>query len=221
MRRDSIPSIFADPKLGGHARRMMRQYESLFEGQPELAALRLLGLFDHPAGGDALRILRRPPGISGVSSADLTQDEWATVLENLRDARLIQFADPEGDVDCHPLVREHFRDLMSRSDREAFLQAHSLLFEHYRDRAPRQPETLDAMTPLFDAVYHGCAAERYNEAWDVYFDRIRRTNDAYLTKHLGAFGANLDFPCGRSAGFPRPPRPFRPPSKMPSAIRTG
>jgi tetratricopeptide (TPR) repeat protein len=48
------------------------------------------------------------------------------------------------------------------------------------------------MTPLFYAVFHGCQADRHVEARrNVHQDRIRRGNKAYLTRNLGAFGANL------------------------------
>ncbi|HXP86281.1 MAG TPA: hypothetical protein VN841_16260 [Bryobacteraceae bacterium] len=57
-KRDTIPSLFSDPKKGGHARRVYRQYEVLFKGKPELDVLRILGLFDRPADPGALRILR-------------------------------------------------------------------------------------------------------------------------------------------------------------------
>ena len=146
-RRDTIPSIFADPKIGGHARRMMRQYERLFEDRPELSVLRLIGLFNSPAEGAALRMLRQPPGIAGVTSdlARLTADEWAAVLENLRDVRLIEYSDPEGALDCHPLVREHFRRDSVPIRARGLPATHSQLFDYYCAQAPSYPVTLEAM----------------------------------------------------------------------------
>ena len=47
-KRDTIPTLFADPANGGHARRVMRAYEVLYEGKPELDVLRIMGLFDGP-----------------------------------------------------------------------------------------------------------------------------------------------------------------------------
>ena len=48
------------------------------------------------------------------------------------------------------------------------------------------------MEPLFAAIVHGCAAEIHQIALEeVYYLRIRREGDDYLTKKLGAFGAEL------------------------------
>src|ERR1019366_2259423 len=69
---------------------------------------------------------------------------------------------------------------------------HAQLYEHYKKQAPHRPDTLEEMTPLFHAVYHGCQAGRHAECRrDVYRDRILRGAEAYLTKKLGAFGTNL------------------------------
>jgi hypothetical protein len=75
-RRDTLPPLFDEPKKGGQARRMLRQYELLFKGQPELDVLRIMGLFDRPADKGALKILRK-----------LSEDQWAGALENLAEAR--------------------------------------------------------------------------------------------------------------------------------------
>jgi tetratricopeptide (TPR) repeat protein len=75
---------------------------------------------------------------------------------------------------------------------DAFRDGHSRLYEYYCKQAPKQPDTLEEMTPLFYAVYHGCQAGQHQEALDeVYFARIRRGNEHYLTMNLGAFGMDL------------------------------
>jgi tetratricopeptide (TPR) repeat protein len=180
-RRDTIPSLFEERGKGGHARRILRQYEELFRGKPELDVLRILGLFDRPADKGALRILRT-----------MGEDQWAGALENLAEARLVQYKDPDGPLDCHPLVREHFAEEFRTSEPEAFRDAHAKLYEHYSKQAPHRPDTLDQMVPLFYAVYHGCQAGKHQEACDgVYFERIRRGNETYLIHRLGAVGVDL------------------------------
>jgi tetratricopeptide (TPR) repeat protein len=48
------------------------------------------------------------------------------------------------------------------------------------------------MTPLFNAVYHGCQSDRHQEACEaVYKDRILRGDEFFQTQKLGAFGTNL------------------------------
>ena len=187
-KRDTIPSIFADPTKGGHARRILRQYEALFKGKTELSVLRILGLFDRPADPDALAILRQ----TFEPLRDVSPDDWCTALESLSDARLIEYSDPNGPIDCHALIREHFTEDFRTSDRASFQQLHSRLYECYLKQVPYSHDTLESMAPLFYAVYHGCQAGRHGEAYmDVYRHRILRGKEFFLTQKLGAFSTDL------------------------------
>ena len=68
-----------------------------------------------------------------------------------------------------------------------------------------QPDTLDGLQPLYQAVVHGCLAERQQAAlYQVYVDRILRgagSGGHYSTFKLGAIGADL----GAVAAFFAPP----------------
>jgi len=102
----------------------------------------------------------------------------------------------DGDaLDAHPLVREHFARRLQEDHPAAWKEAHGRLFDHLKDTTEHQPDTLEGLQPLYQAVVHGCRAGRHQEACDdVYFDRILRGtgNDRfYPTKKLGAFGADL------------------------------
>jgi tetratricopeptide (TPR) repeat protein len=180
-KRDTIPTVLDEHQQGAHARRVLREYEVLFRGKPELEVLRILGLFDRPADKGALKILRK-----------LKPAVWAGALENLKDARLIEYTDPEGALDCHPLIREHFADEYQASSPDAFRAAQEQLYEYYSKLAPQLPDTLEEMAPLFYAVYHGCQAGKHQEALDtIYYERILHGDETFLVKQLGAFGVNL------------------------------
>lgn len=182
-RRMDIPELMIDDvQAGSHARRVMESYARMFEGEPELDILRGLGYFNRPAEPQALKLIL-------PSMPDLT---YRAALNRLRKARLVLKADPDAPIDCHPLIREHFAHVMRRSAQDAFREVHSRLFEHYSKSAPEYPDTLEQMTPLFHAVYHGCQAERYQEALSgIYFKRILRRAEQHLVKRLGAYGTNL------------------------------
>lgn len=185
-KRDTIPTLFVEPRKGGHARRIMRQYEALFKDKPELAILRMLSLFDRPADRSAIDVLRT------LWSFNLTETKWNFAVKCLRDARLVDHPKEGGSLDCHPLIREHFAEEFSRSDFGAFRQAHSTLYEHYLKQSPLQPESLADMTPLFYAVYHGCKAGQYLEVREkICLARLLRYNESFILKNLGAFGAYL------------------------------
>jgi hypothetical protein len=90
----------------------MESYQSWFSEDPELTILRMLGLFDRPAGEQIFGALLKSPAIPGLteSLANLSQSDWRTILARLRRARLLTAEDPHypGHLDTHPLVREYF-----------------------------------------------------------------------------------------------------------------
>ena len=59
---------------------------------------------------------------------------------------------------------------------EAWRAGHARLYEHFKALPEKeQPDTLEEMAPLFQAVFHGCQAGRHQEALDeVYWARIFR-----------------------------------------------
>ena len=78
------------------------------------------------------------------------------------------------EVDAHPLVREHFGAELREKHPEAWRAGHERLYEHFKALPEKhQPDTLEEMAPLFQAVFHGCQAGRHQEALnEVYWARI-------------------------------------------------
>ncbi len=192
---------------GGHAFRAIAAYERWLGGEKEpgarqLAVLRLLGLFDRPADQACLAALRKEPAIPGLTEplVGLTDAQWNLAVSRLAARGL---ASAEGTaLDAHPLIREYFARRLRETNREAWRAAHGRLFEHLRDTTPNQPDTLEGLQPLYQAVAHGCHAGRHEEARaGVYRDRISRGAEAFVVKKLGAFGADL----GAVACFFDPP----------------
>ncbi len=205
--RDKIALLTEEPEQGGHARRVMKSYEKWFKDKPELNVLRMMGLFDRPAEGGAIEALKVRSAIKGLTTElqELSDADWQFALHNLREAGLLAGEDPhQPDIlDCHPLVREHFGEKLQASNPEAWKEAHSRLYDYYKDQAPKLPETIEEMMPLFAAVAHGCQAGRHQEALsEVYDDRIQRGgNMNFCMKQLGAIGADL----ASLSGFFGPP----------------
>jgi tetratricopeptide (TPR) repeat protein len=162
-------------RQGKHASHVIAAYDVMFAGKPEAAILRALGYFNRPAEPEALKLVL--PGMEDL--------KYRAALIRLHAARLILTTDPTQPLDCHPLVREHFAA-------EATAEGHARLYDHYKNQAPQLPDTLEGMTPLFYAVYHGCRAGQHQAAFrDVYRYRILRGGDFYLHRRLGAFGTGL------------------------------
>jgi Protein kinase domain len=196
-RREEVSTRLAhDLRQGGHARKVMASYQRWFSERPELSVLRMLGLFDRPAGEKAVGALLKLPAIPGLTESltDLSPVEWRMVLGRLRRARLLAGEDPRnpGYLDAHPLVREYFGEQLRSQQTDAWRECNRRLFYHYQTLAPPLPDNLREMEPLFMAVMCGCNAGLYREALhEVYLPRIQRGPAFFAAKVLGARAALL------------------------------
>jgi hypothetical protein len=185
-----------DLRQGAHARKVMESYQSWLGEGPELAILRMLGLFDRPADERAFGALLKSPPIPGLTELliDLSPIEWQTILARLRRARLLAREDPHnpGQLDTHPLVREYFGEQLRSQQSDAWKECNRRLFHHYQTLAPHLPNSFSEMEPLFSAVICGCNAGLFREALhEVYIPRIQRGNAYFAANNLGARGALL------------------------------
>ena len=200
-KRDLIPELLDSEGLdqdSRHAFKIMQSYEEWFSSEEkysaELALLRLLGLFDHPIELSVLEVLQReqiPQLTQGIKP-----NAWHNAIAALRDDHdlLAQANNLRDDqLDCHPLIRAYFAHQLQNQQLEAWRTAHSKLYDYYKNLPSKyQPDTLAEMQPLFRAVAHGCAAGLHQQALDdVYYQRIKRSDQHYLTKQLGAFSDDL------------------------------
>jgi tetratricopeptide (TPR) repeat protein len=216
-RRDLVKFEEADrTKQGGTTFKMLAAFENWFNRGSEiykhqLAVLRILGLFDRPADAGCLGALRKPPVIAGLTDPlftttleantgqatvqPLLEEDWNTATSFLADFGLIAVQvdanNREGLLDCHPLIREHFAKQLREKNPGASCSAHRRLYENLRDTTEDEPDTLEGLQPLYQAVAHGCHANLHQEACDdVYYTRINRQSGFHLNK-LGAFGPSL------------------------------
>jgi Protein kinase domain/NACHT domain len=185
-----------DVRQGVHARKVMESYQTWFGEGPELSVLRMLGLFDRPADEKAFEVLLKPPAISGLTESltDLSPTAWRTVLARIRRAKLLAVEDPQnrGQLDTHPLVREHFGEQLLSQRTEAWKECNRRLYHYYQTLAPQLPNSFREMEPLFLAVICGCNAGLFREALhEVYIPRIQRENACFAANVLGASGPLL------------------------------
>jgi len=191
-RREEVSTHLAhDPRQGVHARKVMESYQTWFGEGPELAILRMLGLFDRPTDEQTVNVLLKSPAIAGLTESltDLQPTEWQTVLAKLRRARLLAGEDPHnpGQLDAHPLVREYFGEQLRKQKANAWRECNRRLFNHYQTLAPQLPDSLREMEPLFSAVICGCNAGLFQEALHkVYIARIQRGDAWFAANALGA-----------------------------------
>ena len=202
IRQRNLISEFIDSESverdSRHAFRVMQAYERWFsedkQYSAELALLRLLGLFDHPIEQSVLEVLQKEqiPELT----AGINPNAWSSTITALRDDHhlLAQANDPQANqLDCHPLIRAYFAHRLKNQSPDAWQAAHAQLYEYYKNLPNKeQPDTLDEMQPLFRAVAHGCAAGLHQQVLvEVYYTRIKRFDQHYLTSQLGAFSDDL------------------------------
>jgi tetratricopeptide (TPR) repeat protein len=185
-----------DVRQGVHARKVMESYQTWFGEGPELAVLRMLGLFDRPADENALRALLKSPAIPGLTESltEVHPTAWQTILARLRRARLLAGEDTHntGRLDTHPLVREYFGEQLRSQQIDAWKECNRRLFHYYRALAPQLPNSFREMEPLFAAVICGCNAGLFREALhEVYIPRIQRGSAHFAANVLGARGPLL------------------------------
>jgi tetratricopeptide (TPR) repeat protein len=205
-RRKEVDLSRVDERQGGHALRVIETYARWLGEGPELAVLRLLGLFDRPAAREALEALRAKPAIPKLTESlmkrkhwwqdrePLSEEEWQLAVSSLREHGLLLRADPRqpGALDAHPLVRVYFQKELELERRQAWREANLRLYEHLKRAAPEFPKTLEAMEPLYAAVVHGCRAGLHREALgEVFTGRIARGGEFFSIQKLGAYGSEL------------------------------
>ena len=196
-RREEVTARLAhDLRQGAHARKVMESYQSWLGEGPELATLRMLGLFDRPADEQTFSILLKSPAIPGLTESltNLRPTEWQTILAELRRTRLLAREDPHNpaQLDTHPLVREYFGEQLRTQQRDAWKECNRRLFHYYQTLAPQLPDSFREMEPLFSAIICGCNAGLFRDALhEVYIPRIQRGNAHFAANVLGATGPLL------------------------------
>ena len=194
LKRKTLKNLSTPSKSRPESReafKVMQAYEEWFSGTPELALLRLLGLFDHPIDLDVLQVLWDTP-IPDLT-AGIDEGEWQQAVSILREEhQLLAQQDGEKDLDCHPLIREYFGQQLREKQPQAWQQAHEILYAYYKDLpAKHHPDTLAEMQPLFHAIEHGCHAGLHQHVFDeIYWPRISREKQYYLNKK-GFIGDDL------------------------------
>jgi tetratricopeptide (TPR) repeat protein len=195
-RRAEVYSTDEEYPSGDSANRVLASYVKRLGEGPELNVLRIIGLGDRPMGRETLAALRAKPAIRGLTDAlqHLSAAKWSSVLDRLRRAKLLSDPAPylPDALDAHPLVRKFFSESLKRDYPDAWYEGSNRLYEYFKRTAKEFPDTIEEMSPLYEAVTYGCQAGRYEEALlNLYWPRIQRGREFFHTNKLGAYGADL------------------------------
>ena len=201
-KRDLLPNIMDRSEYSEanwHVQQVLQAHTDNLQGQPELALIYLISLFNNEVERELVEELLKALGKTRQTTMRKIKANVLLDPKNLVAAYML--LQKQGLLivrrtelfDLHPLVRSFFRAEFQSLHRGFCAQAHLELFEYFKSVPKKEfPETLEEMQPLFHAVAHGCAAGLQEQALDeVYVRRIKRGDKHYLTQKLGAFGDDL------------------------------
>ncbi|NQE04819.1 hypothetical protein C5S32_03005 [ANME-1 cluster archaeon GoMg1] len=119
----------------------------------------------------------------------MSELDFRDLIDGLVDWRLISYDETKKSYATHPLIKGYFE---SDFDENIKQLGHKRIYQYFGECAPEQPETLVELQPLFEQVYHGCAAGLYDEVEeDIYWERIYKMEEYFIYLNLGAWETNL------------------------------
>ena len=166
-RRGEVSARLAhDVRHGVHARKVMESYQAWLGVGPEMAVLRMLGLFDRPADEQTFGVRLKSPAIPGLTESltDLHPTEWQTILAKLRRARLLAGEDPHNPEGI-PWIEQKIRDVRATGT-VLGLPSYLALKAEALHLGGRTSEALEALNE------GETLAERFEQR--VYFSRLHR-----------------------------------------------
>lgn len=172
-----LESLIGAEGVGVQASKLVRAYLEWFKSSEENALLCMLGLFDRAVSLDELKTLCKGQAIANLTEelAKLTLAQWAYALKKLEDANLISL-DRRGSstmIDCHPLVRDFLADYLQCEQPRVWSEGNCLIFSYLKNSATENPANMAELEPLFRAVIHGTKAKMFEDAFQLYFERIK------------------------------------------------
>jgi len=186
---NEIPAFHSDKEAGGKAHRILLWYaKQLTEEQS--AFMKIFSLFRRAVREDDFEGVFRAKMETEMNQAltAMSVFKFKRMADNLVDRRLIS-KDQDNMYATHPLIKNYFESIFNEDDKKL---CHKRIYEYIGGYAPEEADTLEEMRPLFEQVYHGCAAELYDEVFDdVYFAKINKRNEDFITSTLGAWETDL------------------------------
>ena len=185
-----IPPFYSDKEAGGKAHRTLLWYEKQLT-ETQRSFMKIFSLFRRAVRADNFEGVFRSKMETSLNQVlrDMPEFSFIRMKDNLCDRRLISKGQDDT-YTTHPLIKGYFESIMNEDDKKA---CHRKIYEYIGTFAPGKPETLEEMEPLFEQVYHGCAANLYDEAYHtVYRQKIMRGDERFLVNNLGAWGTNIN-----------------------------
>jgi tetratricopeptide (TPR) repeat protein len=186
-----IPTPTADEPRYERVHRVLRRYdEHLTETEREF--LKLFSAFRTPVHESAFEKVFVPllSNVGATHASPLPE-----MVNRLVTYRILHHDLASQTYTAHPLVRNHYLAILTHGDSTEQHDVHNKIKDYYLSIAGDTPQypTLDDLKPLIEVVHHACQAGAYQEAWQIFWDRvyIGRKRKA-LVLEIGATETALD-----------------------------
>ena len=187
-----IPIPTADEPRYERVHRVLRRYDEHLTND-EREFLKLFSVFRLPVQESAFEKVFEPL----LKSRD--KEALLKLVSKLANYRLIRYDEHEDSYTTHPLVRDHYFALFTKSEPSQEKAAHSQIKDYYLSIAgdtPRFP-ILNDLKPLIEVVHHTCQAGAYDEAWNnFYMKQVQQYPGYVLTQEIGAFNTCVEIVSG-------------------------
>jgi tetratricopeptide (TPR) repeat protein len=184
-----IPPFYSDKEAGGKAHRILLWYAKQLT-EEQRVFMKIFSLFRRAVCDDDLGGVFQARMETEMNQAlkEMTEFTFKRMVDNLVDRRLIS-RDKDNTYATHPLIKNYFESIFDEEDKKL---CHKRIYEYIGEYAPERPETLEEMQPLFEQVYHGCAAGLYDETvHEVFYAKIHRYQEHLIAHKLGAWETDL------------------------------
>jgi len=202
-----IKFVLSDKDRFKDVNKLLRKYAEKMS-EAERVFLNIFSLFRQEVNGnDFTGVFRKE--IEGTKFNDvlvkMSDLDFKDLVGGLVDWWLISYDETKKTYTAHPLIKSYFESDFEERNKKL---CHQRIYAYFGENAPERADTLEEMQPLFEQVYHGCAAGLYDEVNDdVYWEKIYRGEEYCITQKLGAWETNLSiaktfFPEGNLSQMP-------------------
>ncbi|MHC4285345.1 MAG: P-loop NTPase fold protein, partial [Planctomycetota bacterium] len=186
-----IEFVLGDKRRFRDLNNLLRRYAEKMS-EAEHVFLNIFSLFrKEVTEDDFVSVFRKKTEVSTYNDVlvKMSNLDFRDLVGGLVDWRLISYDETKKTYSTHPLIKVYFE-----SDFESKYKklCHKRIYEYIGEYAPEEADTLEEMQPLFEQVYYGCAGGLYDDVLvDVYWEKIYRGNEDFLTQKLGAWETAL------------------------------
>ena len=191
------------PEQYKHVSRILRRYDDHLS-EAEKAFLLLFSAFRTAIPSTAFKkVFRKKTDVSALNTplTKLRKPQFDALVKRLINYRIIRYDVQSDSYTAHPLIRNYYLATLTRQTgkrsnvtRANVKLAHERIKDYYLSLAGDTPQypTLDDLKPLIEVVHHACQAGAYDEAFNIYWERISQGGKRILVHQLGAQDTDLN-----------------------------